>query len=66
MSAQAIDLGQLTDSLVYEETISHSLYTNDSPEVVAGMPFEAAYQALFGAEPSAEDIRREYFLLECD
>jgi hypothetical protein len=35
-------------------------------EVVSGVPFEVVYQTLYGPEPSAEDVAREYFLLECD
>jgi hypothetical protein len=40
-----------------------------SPEThftVSHVPFELVYQALYSPSPTPEDIRREYFLLECD
>ena len=66
MSAEAIDLGQLIDLAACEESVAMPESANDSTAVVSGVPFEAVYQALFGPEPTPEDIRREYFLLECD
>jgi hypothetical protein len=33
---------------------------------VSHLPFEIVYQALYSASPTPEEIRREYFLLECD
>ena len=33
---------------------------------VSHLPFEVVYQALYSPSPTPEEIRREYFLLECD
>lgn len=33
---------------------------------VSHVPFEVVYQGLYSPSPTPEEIRREYFLLECD
>ena len=33
---------------------------------LSGLPFEVAYQVIYGPEAKPEDLAREYFLLECD
>ena len=38
----------------------------DTHFTVSHMPFETVYQALYSPSPTPEEIRREYFLLECD
>jgi hypothetical protein len=43
--------------------------TEASPDTcftVSHVPFEVVYQALYSPSPTPEEIRREYFLLECD
>jgi hypothetical protein len=34
--------------------------------IVSHLPFEVVYQALYSPSPTPEELRREYFLLECD
>ena len=38
----------------------------DADFTVSHVPFEVAYQALYSPPPTPEEVRREYFLLECD
>jgi hypothetical protein len=38
----------------------------DTYFTVSHVPFEVVYQALYAPSPTPEEIRREYFLLECD
>jgi hypothetical protein len=49
-----------------EDRIFKTESDKDSRYVVSHVPFEVVYQVLFGADPTPEDINREYFLLECD
>jgi len=39
----------------------------EEPELtVSHVPFEVAYQVLFGPQPEPEDVRKEQYLLDCD
>lgn len=46
-----------------DRTIEPSL---DTRFTLSHLPFEIVYQAFYSPSPTEEDIRREYFLLECD
>ena len=38
----------------------------DTHFTLSHVPFEVVYQGLYSPSPTPEEIRREYFLLECD
>jgi hypothetical protein len=67
MSTEAINL-RLTDTTwpLAERHLTIEESSPDADLTVSHVPFEVAYQALYSPSPTPEEIRREYFLLECD
>lgn len=66
MSAQLSDYLPGVNFFAIPETIRMSETSSENCLHVSGVPFEVAYQALYAHAPEPEDVRREYFLLECD
>lgn len=66
MSTEVINL-QLTETAwPLAEEHPRTEVSPDPDFTVSHVPFEVAYQALYSPSPTPEEVRRAYFLLECD
>jgi hypothetical protein len=65
MSTEAINL-RLTDAWWTSRKDRRTIEVSPDTLKASHLPFEIVYQALYSGPPSPEEIRREYFLLECD
>jgi hypothetical protein len=66
MSTEVINL-QLTETAwPFAEEHPTIEVSPDTDLAVSHVPFEVAYQALYSPSPTPKEVRRAYFLLECD
>ena len=67
MSTEAINLRRTeTTWPLAERHRTIEVSPPDADFTVSHVPFEVVYRGLYSPSPTPEEIRREYFLLECD